>query len=165
MSCMEVEQPVCNDSNAVDIPNLPALAALNLVGERFELQQTQMSFSKIGVGQIMMSPAQGGQGVLARTCRVSGKTFFQVPTEHNTYMLYAHAISSDAFSLSPYVMDRRVLDAEGIPYQIVTRGENPMVEKFSGSGGMTQDVLVVERLTESDLSHLYSQAFGFTFVH
>ncbi len=149
VSCMEVEKPVCNVSNRVDIPNLPQNLSINILDSYFDLMQVPTNFKHIGKG------LYDNNGSLFEVCAVAGKTLIQTTTEFNTYKLFSYSIGTDSVSFPDYIVDKSRLDDLGISYQIVTRDVDSRLEKITDiKFNNTQDSIVVERIPESLIPEL-----------
>lgn len=161
VSCMEVENPVCNSINRVDIQNLPQNLSVNLYDKNFDLQQIQSRITRIGKGLYDTN----GQGVM-EVCSVSGRTLIQTKTKFNTYKLFSYSIGKDSVSFPDYIINKQRLDDEGIPYQVVHRESDSRLEKFTQdykSNG--QESIVVERIPENLIPELITLSPTFSFSY
>lgn len=158
VSCMEVEQPVCNANNRVDLTEMPSNLVLNYYDQQFNLVTIKNSVKRIGKG--IYKPALSTHTF--EVCQYGSKTLIQTKTEFNTYKLLGFTKGEDSFSMPDYIIDTKILDRNGLNYRYVQRPQlDAKIRAFVGN--TNQETLVVEKIPAKLVDDLLPLAAGAVF--
>ncbi|MDA8791608.1 hypothetical protein N9N67_00100 [Bacteriovoracaceae bacterium] len=150
VSCMELESPLCQKNNRVDI-KLPKKLTINLFDEEFNLNQNEINLKRLEKGVY-----QSGEAGIMEVCKVAGKTILQSETEFGTYKIFSYSIGENTVSFPDYIIQKEILDAAGISYQIIERKEptKGIAKKINIGVDEGVKVMLVEELPKKLISDL-----------
>lgn len=160
VSCMEVENPVCNTSNYSDLfQNEIALQSHIIADDLTTFSSNEFKLSRKSKGHYSFD------GNNFEVCQIKGKTLLQVPTSYGTYGLYTVSAGDDSLTFPLYSLTRDYVDQNNIEYSIVTR---EIEEKYRSvqkklNIANTSEVIIVEELKDKDIEALLPVGISRTF--
>lgn len=125
VGCANYQVPLCNEENRRDIPNLEGRFSVKFalpVKDKSKVIRQFTSFTRLSRGHYYMEEKKGRE---LHTCELDGNMYVEmtsdsVPAEHNAYTAYRFARNGDgSFDFVLLGLDTDILDARGIPYQVI----------------------------------------------
>ncbi len=138
--CIEYNTPICNEQNLADVPNLEgAYYTVNFDPNKFETSRPELNLKRIGKGRYE-TEVQGKTTAVA-ICQYGKNYLFENQNQEKGYELWGiQTTTNGGFQMLRYIIDRKALDAEKIPYQIIERTSSKILENLGTFASVAKDL-------------------------
>ena len=149
--CVEYTTQICHENLRVDVDHLEGVwRNLSYSDDEFLSSEHAYSYKRTGVGVY-----ERKDGIIHYTCNVANKLLVEVNSAGRWQSQFLHTSPTVIETISA-VIDKRKLELNGIPYQVLENGPNREKTLLIDNSKVEASVLVALMDVVSDVHRLYA---------